>query len=643
MSPRRRRGLTALLVTGAALLSGCVSVPGDGPVIPADKVERTDRQRVGFISEGPSAGAGPVDLVRGFLLAGNDFTDDHATARKFLQAGPGPRLRWRPEGPVVVYPRADDLKVYAGEPPDPTPTPTPAVTPAGSPTGTASRASTGAPTTTSTSATTTSTKAASTPSAATPTPTPTPHLGDTAKVTVTVPVHALVDQSGQYTMAAGEIARRTFRLTYTDEGWRISTLGDGILLNQSEFRSIFQSMPVYFADRQGAYLVPDLRWFPVNAASTPAAVVSTVLSGPASWLLPAVENVVPKGTQSTVNGVKVVDEVATVDLTKQARDADARQRRVLKRQLDETLTGDRRVVQVSRVTVTVEQQVYEMQPSPAGSNDAPVNGDATGLRRPSDVTESLVALDAKGAIVRVAGESVQPVKELAGLTSPTNAFPATEPGGGAYAVLAADRTKLVYAVPDGAPKLLLMGAKNLTAPSFDPYGWVWSAQEDARGSVFASVGGNVAIRVGAAWLGNARVRSLRLSREGARAVLVVVPPGGTPQVVVCAVVRDGDGRPTGLGQPLRLLVDAQDVTGAAWTDATHVAVLARRPGQADLMPWIVELGGDVEGTIPVSGVVSVAVSSSGQLWVTAPNGAVQRRSFSSWEAVPGVRYPAMPG
>jgi len=627
MTAGRRWRPAALIVAAVVLLSGCVTIPGDGPVMPADKVQKTEaRPRVGFRAAGPSPGAGPLDLVRGFLLAAADFGEDHATARKFLKAGSEPRLRWRPESPVVIYPRADDLTIAVG---DGDPPPSGASTP--SAVVTAAPASPGAP--------------ASSGAAATAPPSVGPSTGDTAQVTVTAPARAQIDRSGQYTMLTGAAVRRTFVLTYTTEGWRISSLSDGILLSESQFGSIYQSMPVYFADRQGAYLVPDLRWFPVNTATTPGAIVQTVLNGPATWLQPAVDNVVPRGTQPTVTGVKVLDEVAAVDLTRQARDADARQRRILKRELDETLTADQRVVQVSSVTVTVEQQVFEIQPSAPGSNDAPVSGGPIGLRRPTETVEPLVALDAKGAVIRVTGGEPQPVKGLGALTGPGNTFPATEPGGGAYAVLAAERSKLLYAVPDGAAKVMITGARNLTPPSFDPFGWVWSAQEQSDGWVFASNPAAGAPHVTAPWLTGVSVRSLRLSREGARAVLVVVPPGGPPQVVACAVIRDADNRPVALGQPLRLLADAQDVTSAAWSDPTHVVVLARRPGQSDPMPWIVELGGDAESTLPVTmvGAVAVAMNSAGELWVTAANGSVQRRSFSSWEAQPGVRYPAVPG
>ena len=71
-------------------------------------------------------------------------------------------------------------------------------------------------------------------------------------------------------------------------------------------------------------------------------------------------------------------------------------------------------------------------------------------------------------------------------------------------------------------------------------------------------------------------------------------------------------------------------------------VLARRPGSA-AMPWIVEIGGDVHATIPVQAVTVTAGNSESDLYVQTAAGVVRSRVGSSWNDVPGVRWPAMPG
>jgi hypothetical protein len=244
-------------------------------------------------------------------------------------------------------------------------------------------------------------------------------------------------------------------------------------------------------------------------------------------------------------------------------------------------------------------------------------------------------------VVRVEAGKAVPVRGLAVPASAANSSPAAEPGGEAYALLTEGRTRLVYAVPFG-PVTTLVWGNSLLPPSFDPFGWVWTAQEQAGDVVLAGLPGSGVSRVQASWLGGARMRSLRISREGARAVLVVEWTGGATEAVLCSVVRDGKGRPIALGPPLRVLTDAQQVMSATWVDQSHVAVLAHRPGQP-VQPWIVEIGGDVEQTSPADGVAVSAGNSQDDLYVTTAAGAVRMRTNSGWQDVPGIRWASMPG
>jgi Lipoprotein LpqB beta-propeller domain len=349
-------------------------------------------------------------------------------------------------------------------------------------------------------------------------------------------------------------------------------------------------------------------------------------------------------TASTVNAVKVADQVATVDLTSQVRSADAQHRLMLKGQLDQTLTGPlQTVVSISSVVVTVEQQAFDMQPA-AASDARGVSGSPGELQQPPEVENSPVALDAKGAVVRLVNGSAVPVSGLASLTSPGNAYPATESGGDAYAVLSADRTRLTYATISGSAQLLMSG-HDLVAPSFDPFGWVWSAQQDSWGQLLAGQPSGV-VRVAAAWLDGAQLLSIRISREGARAVLVLNRPGKGSEVVVCSVVRDPSGRPTALGPPLQVFADAQDPTSAAWVDPTHVVVLARRGGQPTAT-WIVEIGGrgdnDVVPALAVQAVSVTAGNDEYEMYATTATGAVLSRVGGGWQEVKGVRWATLPG
>ncbi|MFZ0161934.1 MAG: hypothetical protein WAL50_23130, partial [Kineosporiaceae bacterium] len=85
-----------------SVLTGCVSIPAEGPVQPGRALVDAQRPpRVQFYAFGPAQGDSPVGVVRGFLRAAADFSVDHNVARSFLTADK--RTTWRPVSPVIVY------------------------------------------------------------------------------------------------------------------------------------------------------------------------------------------------------------------------------------------------------------------------------------------------------------------------------------------------------------------------------------------------------------------------------------------------------------------------------------------------------------------------------------------------------------
>jgi hypothetical protein len=629
------------LVWLVAMLAGCVGIPGNGPVVDARRVDAGHGGGFQLLPAGPTYGSSPGRLVRDFLRAAAAFTADHEVARSFLT--PDARVTWRPDTPVIVYPGEDTLSVSATRQGATAAEPSAPATASGSTaptTTTSTRPASGAA-----SSAAASSAAASSAAASSDAVSGTPGPGDRAIVTVQVPVHARVNAAGQYVMSApGDTEIRRFGLVGTEDGWRIDAVDNGILVTESDFGGTFQSLPVYFADSTGTYLVPDVRYFPViGTTSTPSSLVSALLVGPVSWLRGGVVSGAPRDTRATVNAVRISNGVATVDLTEQARTADPRQRMMLKGQLEQTLFAlSQANPPVTSVVVTVDQQRFELQAATGSSGDSRVAGDTTGeLRSPPKTDPRPVVLDAKGRIARLVGRTAVPVADLPALPAVGLSAPATEASGSAYAVLTDNRTRLLYLVPSGAAVSLVLGHE-LLPPTFDPFGYVWTAQRDSGGVALAGRPGEGVIRVRAPWLAGTSVKALRISREGARAVLIVQRNGGAPEVYVSAVVRNRDGAPTELGAPMRLLVDAQDAASAAWVDATHVVVLARRPGSPD-QPWIVEVGGDVHGTTTVQGVWVSAGNSESELYVQTAAGQVRARLGSGWTDVPGVRWPSFAG
>ena len=662
---RRRRTLAGLVVAlVAALLGSCASIPSRGPVVDARRVEGAAGGLLQLFPAGPSPNAGPGTLLREFLRAAPTFRNDHEVARSFLSAGQ--RVSWRPESPVVVYANESSLTitvrrggVNVQDRPASASDPAAASSSSGARAAAASSSS-GARAAAASSSSGARAAAASSSSGAraaaaasssaraaaiqTALSAP-PRTGEDAEVVVQVPVQATVDRTGQYTTALpGTVVTRTFALVGTPAGWRIDGLEPGILVSRYDFGSTFRGLPLYFADPTGTYLVPEIRWFPVaGSTTTPSQLLSSLIDGPADWLRPAVTTGIPPRTKPTVNSVKIEDGVATVDLTSQARGADARQRLVLKAQLERTLAGLGPADNpVTSVVVTVERQKFELQPAGnAVTARADTDASRAVLRPPPQVDPQPVVLDSRGAIARLSGRTVTPVAGLGALAIPGAVEPATDAAGQAYAVLVDGRRRLVFAVPGGRAIPLIAG-RDLVAPSFDPFGWVWTAQRSAGTDVLAARPEAGHRFVGAPWLAGYQVLSLRISREGARAVLVARRRDGRPAVFVAGVVRTSQGVPIELTQPMVLLADADEAIAAAWVDATHVVVLARRPG-GPVQPWICEVGGEQHGTLPVQAVTITAGNSETDLYVQTPAGTVRGRLGSGWSDVPGVRWPAMPG
>jgi hypothetical protein len=602
-----RPKVTYLLVTLLAVLpmvSGCASIPNSGPVLSGRVVDVDSRNGVvqlgGF---GPAEGATPAGIVAGFLRSAAGFGDDHQVARSFLT--PERRLVWRPDTEVVVYPKPSLLKVKEVEA-------QPAVTaPAGTDSGGASA-----------------------------------DVRDRAEVTrvsVTTPIEAQIDRDGRYELAPpGKTVTAEFGLVKLAGDWRINSLTDGILIASEDFGVTYRPFPVYFGDPSGRYLVPDVHWFPgvlhaPTAPELPTALVRALLQGPPPWLKGAVTTGAPPNTQMAVAAVVVADDVATVDLTDQVRNADTRQRQLLASQLRATLG------QFGSVQITVRGLALDVPAGSTGDSD-PSQPDGRPVADPR-VDARPVLIDAKGRLARLEGRKVQLVKDVGGLALPGANRPAVAIDSSAYAILNADRSRLLLQLPGAKPVTLVISAA-LTAPSFDPSGWIWTAPGANTGFVYAAEADSPAIKVKAPWLKGADVISMRMSREGTRAV-VAVRVRGHAHLFLTGVQRDADGRPLALTQPpTGLIPDLASVRDLAWVNEEQVVVLGQRTGIPGEGPWLVQLGGavaELAGT-PVSGAESITAG-NGDLSVMAGTSTkgLLARSGALWETVSPGRWPTFPG
>lgn len=684
---RARPAVAALVLLPAVALAGCAGIPERGPVLPGRAVKDQVRGVAQFFPSRPAPGATAEGVVRGFLNAAPDFSDDHEVAREFLATA---NRTWRPDQEVLVHApgalvcfaplaRATSAEGAARPQPDPCPPPPPAP----SPSPTASRSPSPSPSR-SPSPSASLTRSPSVSPTVTPSPSatasPLPRAGDRRAVNVTVTVQATVDAQGILTLQPpGRTVTRTFLLVAEPAGdaveWRIEDLDDGILLRSADFDNVFRAVPLYFSDPTGQALVPDVRWFPVaGTGSTPTLIVAALLAGPAPWLRGAVRTGAPAGTRLGDFGpVQIRDRTATIDLTRPARTADSYRVDLLRIQLRQTLQELARLSQelgrltswqVAEVALTVEG-VPLAPPTPTPTTGGPDAGlPLVPAPQAYSLSGELVALDKEGRLGSLDLGGIAPVSPLPGLASlevEGAQWPAAAIGSrSSYAVLTKRRTELLWAAP-GVRRTavqLLPGARRpglgpLTPPSIDRQGYVWSTPTACDGTVLATATPQVRTQVVAApWLRGAELVSLRVSSEGSRA-LVLSRRGGVTTLHVSAVLRADDGRPVGLGPGHLVLPDVVEADDVVWADNRRAVLLgSRRQLVGDVlknseeMPWVLQVGGDARGTSPVKtgDPVAVAAGTNGQpLFVQLSDGTTVTRSGVNWVPVSGVSWPASAG
>jgi hypothetical protein len=336
-----------------------------------------------------------------------------------------------------------------------------------------------------------------------------------------------------------------------------------------------------------------------------------------------------------VESVVVSAQTAIVDLTGEARSANPSQRKLLALQLGETLSGFS-----TSVKITVDGADYDV-PTGAwmnGENGTRTNGPQT---NPS-VDPRPVVIDAQGRVARLEGPQIVPVEGLQKLAVAGASRPAVSPDGGAYAVLGPQRgSLLIQTLGASEATKVLDDQRDLTAPSFDPQGWVWASPAANQGLIYAAKPDIGVAAVTAPWLKGYDVVSVRASRDGAR--LLIGARGGNSAFVFVAAVKRVDGRPAEIAPGLRLLPDLQSIDDAAWVDEAQVVVLGNRAGSAGKQPWLVQVGGEITPVPPASGATSVTAGNGVLTLMAGSSVGLMTRAGNFWETTPGAHWPAFAG
>ncbi|MCM3779284.1 LpqB family beta-propeller domain-containing protein [Microbacterium hydrocarbonoxydans] len=300
----RRRNLLAIALAATALaLSACSGLPTTGDVQPGLALG-TSPEDPDFLplASGPVEGAGPAEIVEGFVEAAITPADNWATARSFMT--PEMAAEWLPSTGVSIDVSAatrsfsstveDDAELEEG---------------------------------------------------------------DTADVRVTFDQLASVDGTGAYSEAFGA-STSSFVVVRTDGQWRISEAPDGVVLDESRFSRVYDDYALQFFDPTWERLVPDVRWFPRRATIATTIAQALIGGAPSPWLDPAVQNAFPAGVQLARDAVPIdSDQVADVALNGAAAGLDQVTLARMRTQLQETFLAAG--VQVSQVRFSIDGRTLD--------------------------------------------------------------------------------------------------------------------------------------------------------------------------------------------------------------------------------------------------------------------------------------------
>jgi len=427
-------------------------------------------------------------------------------------------------------------------------------------------------------------------------------------------VVASVDDKGSYTRADVSPASWTFHLEQQEDGeWRITDAPDGIWLDDTQFPQVFHRYPLMYFDPSGEYLVPDVRWFPVTKAAGSIA-AALVNKPPTEWLAESVATAFPAGV--TAVPAVVIDEsgVADVALSEGVLAASSAAQDRMLTQLEESL----RPAGVTEVVMTVDSAPIDAQPVAVRSTRVPA--------APLVLTEAGFGFLPGDAIDKIPGLSaaVEAAAPLSVQVGAEHDLAAAKLDSGAVVRLSS---------AGGDPETLdTRGA--LIDPAIDTIGAVWSVPRTDPTALKVFLPNGEVRDVADAWSEASAIAAMALSRDGTR-LAAVVSAGGRTILSVAGVVRDRDGLPVALGQPVQLapvggaVVGVTDL-GVTWIDDVSVGVMSSGDSDTNVIEQVV---GGPTSTSAASGDMASIAGGTGisSLRLRAGDGTLYVKRGTTWQ------------
>lgn len=433
------------------------------------------------------------------------------------------------------------------------------------------------------------------------------------QMVVSVGVQSQVDADGQFSYwPAGYTRQLDFVLVREGNEWRIDSAPNLIVVIQPVFDVIFSPYSLYFYDNSYSQLVPDVRWFP-SRASTTTLIVNAVLNGPAEWLHDGVQSAIPDGSRLSIDSVAVESGVAKIDLTAAALKATAAERRLMKSQLLATLS---QIPGVSDVQVLVErtpQDIVDLPPvDTASNNETPIGLSSNQLRH----------IGGSRAAIRNSSYSLNRVSPTGFALTPDESRLALRGRGGIW---------LAQLDSIGQAINLIDRRAGLLNPVFDVDGTLWSTGSSSKSALFTYAADGSARQIDSPWLASIKRKQFAISPEGSRIAFLESRKSGNV-LWVAVIIRNPEGQPVGLGNPIEIDSVGAAVTSFAWANETKIAVLAT--DATGTVPKLMQVGGLSRSLPAVESAVEIAASNKGDsIYVRNIDGDAFQLRGNSWSLV----------
>ncbi|MFI9806153.1 LpqB family beta-propeller domain-containing protein [Streptomyces sp. NPDC052301] len=588
--PVRAVGYAAL---GVVLLTGCASMPDSGDL---RNVESTPRQDTGVrvFAMPPADGAGPGEIMQGFLEALTSDDPQYDTARKYLTADAA--SAWRPERSTTVL--ANGVSI-----------------------GPDCRAGG-------------------------------PEATDSVTCVLAGSRVASVDAQQAYQPAGGSYRGKVHLTRDAKNGqWRIDRLPDGVVMGKSDFQRNYTSVDkYYFASNMavGATGQPVAVADPVFVRSKVdpmTQVVRSLLSGPSSWLGVVARSDFPTGTalQKDVAGLAPDDQnKLTVPLNLKASQVAASKCSEMATQMLFTLRNLAPTLESVELQGVGGHRLCDL--TEEGAESAAWHGTS---KRP----EYLYFLDGKHRLVRIPtgstgtgalqvpgplGEGDKGLQSVAVSRDEHSAAGVGDEGRSLYVTSLASGGSL------GDPLVTSQGAtpaERLTTPSWDARGDLWVADRDPhRPKLYVLEQGVAKPEEVAVPDLSGQIKDARVSADGVRIALVVEKKDGKQSLLIGRVQHDdGTGQGISVDGLRSAAPDLEQVSAISWAGDSRLLTVGQEQGGVQQMRYVQVDGSTLDGPAPgaLPGVKAIAASEDERVPLVAysDDGIVRLPSGAQWQKV----------